>query len=297
VESGFPVILSIDAGGEGHVLTVLGHTFNSDRWTPVARPAYRRQASHGDVELDTYISAVRYADHFVIVDDNLGVNLTLPAEALQSPALTRAGRRRVPKGGVTKHKRAKVDPSRLLPVTGLVLTPKRVRSTGYFAELVAVRFAKELLRSVPAGVCRWRDALLGAGSELVGRTLFQTRTGYAQFLKGLRDSEGHRLSPSEVARVVQELPDAFWVTEISLPDLLSANRHKLGDVLCVNDASRLNQARPAAVATTDRVVLAWLPGLLAVHQDGANSWQTDSQWSLKSHVPVIRGSPLGVHEW
>lgn len=36
IESGFPVIISFSLGRERHVITAVGHTFNSDTWSPLA---------------------------------------------------------------------------------------------------------------------------------------------------------------------------------------------------------------------------------------------------------------------
>jgi hypothetical protein len=62
----------------GHVVTVLGHTSNFDRWKPEADRGY------GNFPLRPYISSAEWCDHYVINDDNYGMYSTLPSEAIRN---------------------------------------------------------------------------------------------------------------------------------------------------------------------------------------------------------------------
>jgi hypothetical protein len=63
-----------------------------------------------------------------------------------------------------------------------------------------------------------------------------------KYLEHIRDSKSHdtsSLTGQEIALLGNELPERFWMVEISLPQLYAGNRSKLGEVLidALNEAS------------------------------------------------------------
>ena len=84
VESACPVILGIEGRNFhsssiiSHAVSVLGHTLNSDRWEPEARPGY------GGLQAQPYIPATGWIGHYIINDDNFGMYLTLPSDMLRT---------------------------------------------------------------------------------------------------------------------------------------------------------------------------------------------------------------------
>jgi len=82
VESGFPVILGIRLLADaGHVVTVVGHTFNKDTWLPEAERDYFKIKSVKQIE---YIPSVAWVNNFIVQDDNYGPYYCLPIKSLQN---------------------------------------------------------------------------------------------------------------------------------------------------------------------------------------------------------------------
>ena len=50
------------------------------------------------------------------------------------------------------------------------------------------------------------------------------------------DFEGTEFSQEEKNEIIKDLPQAFWLIEVTLPDLYSANKSKLLDILYKSDA-------------------------------------------------------------
>jgi hypothetical protein len=106
----------------------------------------------------------------------------------------------------------------------------------------------------------------------------------------VEDSEGAKLTLAEVLKLRSVLPGKFWVTEVSLPDLYTANKHKIGDVI-INAATSRDKHRRA-----ESLVFAWLPGIARYGLGLANIIPS---WSLKGHIRLFRhlDGPLPTLEW
>ena len=219
LETGWPVILGIYGPGVAHVVTLLGHTLNSDRWMPEARRGY------GDFTMDEkYLSAVEWTDHFIAHDDNYGMYVTLPTEALKSVVLHRFN-------------------PHLHTGLAIALAPSGVKLSGMFAESYAIAGMQRLLDEVYRRVRnRWVGKLR---DSYVCRTLLQTKNTYLQHFE-----ETESLADTYRDFLNQVLPNRFWVTEFTVPHLYSANKHKLADIL----------VRCDNCPESERVIFAWLPG-------------------------------------
>ena len=269
VESGCPVILGIYGPGTTHVVTVVGHTRNSDRWSPEARHGY----DGGALQLSPYMSAVEWADHLIAHDDNFGASLSIPTDSLKSVLL--------PAHNAGLH-----------ACIAIAIVPKGVSFSCYKAETIAAGTAQMLLEGV-AGISglpknRWRKRLCDnfrdqeSGSHcerMICRTILQSRSDYIGHF-----SEHCLCSSAELEFLRAALPVRFWVTELSIPPIYTANRHKLGDVIvrCGKNSS----------ASRDRVPFAWFPGV-AVFGDAL------FQWSIEKHIPLLRAghTPCDGMEW
>jgi hypothetical protein len=275
IESRFPVILGIEGLMGGHVVAVLGHTINSDRWEPQARRGY------GAYPLAQYYSSAAWADHFIISDDNYGMYVTLPRNMIRNFVLP------------------EFDPN-LHAAMAVGLVPRSVRVNGYDAELLSSLITEKFLRStVPVvGACRWLKYLRGrVGKDnnhvhpvVVCRTVLTDRKHYCRAMAVVEDSEGAKLTLAEVLKLRSVLPGKFWVTEVSLPDLYTANKHKIGDVI-INAATSRDKHRRA-----ESLVFAWLPGIARYGLGLANIIPS---WSLKGHIRLFRhlDGPLPTLEW
>src|SRR5262245_13705542 len=71
-------------------------------------------------------------------------------------------------------------------------------------------------------------------------------------------------------------PTGFGMTEVTVPNLYTGNKRKLGDLITLANA---NQQQFLTGATQ---VCCWLPGMLmtALSSQG---------WSLFGHIPLLRG--------
>lgn len=266
LESCFPTILGIQWWDRqsnqptGHVVTVLGHTSNFDRWKPEADRGY------GNFPLRPYISSAEWCDHYVISDDNYGMYSALPSEAMRNFVVPGKN----------------PNPHASMAVT---IVPQAVTIRGYWAEQVAVKGACALIEFIQLPQPqKWFNRLKNRrndGAEIVCRTLLQTKQNYVHHIltynSNLSSQQRHSLD---------NLPEYVWVTEISLPNLYSANKTKLGDVVIRANATQ------EELTKGDALCWAWLPGF--VQLENTTNFE---KWEIVSHIPLIRNIPNSTFEW
>ena len=271
VESGHPVLLAFNPTHlAGHVVTVLGHTMNSDKWDCEAHLAYRPEA------FGTYHASAAWVDHFIINDDNFGMYTCMPPSYLRSKVLPQYDRTQ----------RATFAMGFLPP--GLNVPP-------YIAEKAAIGLVRKLQDVYqPASDNRWLrriwEQLEQPQKGIVARTLGCTKEQYVAHLKAKVDSDGHG-PVSAISKTLAKAPDHLWLTEVSLPDLYTANKHKLGDILV--DARAGNRGGQPMLT----YVWGWLPGLQI--PDNPRPGVTPSPWPLTGHIPVLRQAKVfgPCQEW
>ena len=254
IESGCPTILGIVGPEVAHVVAVLGHTLNSDRWTPEARMGY------GGFPISPYISTSAWADHFIVGDDNFGMYVTIPTDTIRNVL--------VPKHNPNLH-----------AAHAIGIVPVGVAVPGYFVEQASASVASTLVRvSTPGPNNRWFQVL--KEQPLVCRTLLGEKTSYTTFMAGVSDERGNKLTDAEKAILDACLPERFWVTEITVPHLYTGNKHKLGDIITRADATQ------DQFNSREAIVFAWLPGLI-MHGPALGSGSIYG--SLMGHIPLLRG--------
>jgi len=208
IESGYPVLVCFTAHNQRHVICAIGHTLNSDIWDAEAKLAYSGAPRW------EYLATASWVDHFVIHDDNYGMYFSMPSKALSPPT---------GEGG----------PFRITDAVGIV--PADVE----LGPLEAEYFASGALRlffSAPLEECYWlrilRQEDAAFGKWVVLRTLLASKAAYQEHLCTMEDVEGNVLRKGGIDVIIREtLPAHFWVTEVTLVDLYSANKRKLGEVL------------------------------------------------------------------
>ena len=125
---------------------------------------------------------------------------------------------------------------------------------------------------------------------LVARTLGCRKGDYIARLKVEVDSDGHGPAGA-IPTALTKAPEHLWLTEISLPDLYTANKHKLGDIL--TDAKVNAQGGQKML----NYVWGWLPGVQVpvILPPGMAA----PSWPLTGHIPLFRpGKVLGpCVEW
>lgn len=269
LESCFPTILGIEYWDKkeqrvsGHVVTVLGHTINSDRWEPEAVRVY------GGYPLKPYIPTAEWCDHYIISDDNYGMHSTLPTDAIRNFI--------VPTKNPNRHVSMAIS-----------IVPDNVTLPGYTAEQFAVDVATKLINSI--GLKKpniWHERLKEKNlkkrkQSLVCRTLLQKKCDYVNSIKAYVQN----LTPEQQS-CLDSLPDYMWVSEISLPNVYTANKHKLGDVVLRADATR------DECMVGKSLVLAWFPGFVQIGGPRFNI----QAWDIQTHVPLIRNAEDSVLEW
>jgi hypothetical protein len=266
IESGCPVILGLANARFGHVVAVVGHTLNSDRWAE-ARHMY------GAVPQASYLSAAGWADHFIVNDDNFGMYVTLPTEAIKNIIVPKYNPNLFASVGVG-----------VLPGKPVTLGPNaEVSIAGYNAEQLASMFLHKLLReTTPAPDNRWFNLLKGGSQALVCRTVFRVKADYVKSLAEMCDERGNKISGGDVQFVERLLPESVWVTEIMTPNLYAGNKRKLGEILSKTRATE------ADIRDRKTLVFGWLAGV-RWHGSGLKSGPKD--WPILGHVALARGIP------
>lgn len=279
LESGFPALLAFrteDPNAAGHVVAVIGHTLNSDLWYPEARVGYPLTFPSGRY---ARVPASYWMDNLIVQDDNLGMYTCVSSRCLSKVTLPRCD----------PHSRA---------VCAFGLLRGRAPRGPLNAEYNATVLLTDGLRSLDPHVIaeRWlRELALAVHDKRrspVCRTVLVSRHRYVSHAGTARDWQGHGLSDDHLRLLEDNLPPKFWMVEISLPNLYSANKRKLGELLF----SRMgpNRLDPLAGWIGGR-----LPGIFFTPAPGTDRVPHPVPSQLSGHVELYRGpkpSPMPP-EW
>jgi hypothetical protein len=231
------------------VVTVFGHTRNSDEWHPEAIPAYSGPSS------TPYYPSSFWIDHFLIHDDNFGPYFAFSSRALEFDANVKA------RWIVALH-----------PIWPEV-------RPDYAEGAAAVLLANLLPSLTPLGRGRWFEMMTRNQLRYVLRTVLIQREKYLEHIRASKSHDLTNLSDVEL-ELFNELPEWFWMVEISLPQLYAGNRSKLGEVLI--DA--LSEA--SSVDLTTSLIALRLPSILIKRNgDGTMRWYP---LSMLAHSPIFQ---------
>jgi uncharacterized protein YozE (UPF0346 family) len=274
LESKYPCLLVFTTKGPGsHIVPILGHTLNSDIWKPEAVRAY----SH-DSTFDGYFSAVKWVDHFVIHDDNFGMYHCLPVDTLKRITLP-------------KH-----DPY-FRAAYAVAVVPSDVTTTAREAEWASIYVTSDLLnRSQQNGeeLDIWCERLLSYKNIPTIRTFNLTKEEYSRSLDA-QDFDGNSFSPQDKQTLTDDLPDRFWLSEITLPDLYAANKHKIIDFFY-----RSNNPDDVTDPNDKKMKQRWLQVRFPYVLMKRNADEKISSHSLavKSHYPLYpHNTDVDKQEW
>ncbi|MBM4066605.1 MAG: hypothetical protein FJ266_13365 [Planctomycetes bacterium] len=223
MESGFPgFIVFRTRSTDLHVVPIIGHTLNTDSWQPEADIRYNRRVRFHFRPVSAWI------DNFIIHDDNFGMYLSYPASKL-SEKKGRYGYFVDHVIFVTEHK--------------ITLPPDRLE-----IDLISdLRQVFELNKDVSEEENPWLHRIINEEkAPLVSRTMVAKKTDFLKTL-GQRDSNGKKITKTDIDAVGEQMPDRFWLTEVTLPDLYLANKTAL-----ISIVTQLN---------TDRQIFIRLPRL------------------------------------
>lgn len=264
LESRCPVLLVFSTSGTtSHIVPVLGHTLNSDMWRPEAAPAYSNQGSRLN-----YQPASAWTDHFIIHDDNFGMYFCLPVDALKKVTLP-------------KH-----DPA-FRAIFAVVVIPSGVTTPAWEAEWASVVIIKDFLSKFKAAnmtLDKWSKRIISSDTvrrPIVVRTFLVKKEDYIKSLEQ-KDFEGNTFSPENIATLTDDLPSQFWLSEITLPDLYTANKSKIMDFFYSCELPPLQN--------TDDIFNRWIqvrfPYVILKKDD--NGLPVILPMQIKSHYPLLR---------
>jgi hypothetical protein len=229
VESGFPAILFFetqeqDADGEiaSHAIPIFGHTFNEDTWVPDANLRYfpMRKATKA-LSSDTWVSM------FVGHDDNAGSNYCIPQNYMEATRMCvdehgNLLRCRQQKGGVAY---------------AIGSLPRKIKVNPIVAEAIGADYLLAVLNEVPSHFPGWQErwqkrlAAYHENQLLVLRTVLINGSQYKSHLDAVRGWNRKRYPKWLINAFKSVAADWFWMVELSVPELFSANRRKIGEIL------------------------------------------------------------------
>ena len=249
VESGNLALLAFSTGdGEAdHVVTVFGHTRNSDEWHPQAIPAYTGPSS------GRYYASSAWVDHFLIHDDNFGPYYTLSTRALE------------------------VDP-KMRPICVIAVQAHEPNAPPAFAEGVASFILANLLPGLAGERSeKWFEYITRRTQTYVLRTLLVSKANYLAHISGACGHDGGRYSQADIDHFAF-LPEFFWMVEFSLPALYTGNNSKLGEILL--DANKVaDPKKPETLFLGMR-----MPSLILTAEDGSAALHESA---FKTHCPIF----------
>ncbi len=213
IESGAGSLLAFRMGGPnapdvGHIIPCFGHTFNEDAWGPQAENAYFHIG-----ESIQYIPSRAWCSSLIVHDDNFGANLCIPVSLLKPDQV----------------------------IYAIELFPDRYQFSGAEAEVVSADYFYSLLTTledgeVAANVWIKRLLLHVRNQMLILRCVAVNREQYLDDLQSHTDWEGNVESSEIIESLQNQLPNEMWMVEVTIPEIFSTNKRKLGEILL--DASR-----------------------------------------------------------
>lgn len=227
IESRCPVLLVFTTTTEdAHIVPIIGHTLNTDMWKPEAESSYFWQRNPLN-----YKSSASWVDHFIMHDDNFGMYLCLPVDSLKKTTFP------------------SLDPTFRAYYAAVVL-PANVITPAYEAEWASVLIVKEYceaLRKARGSLDQWTERIalsdkIAPQTPVVARTFLATPDDYLKSLDK-DDFEGNVFSDQDKQELIDTLPPIFWLSEISLPDLYTANRHKIIDFFYPADVAPMKNTK------------------------------------------------------
>ncbi len=267
IESGFPGIVFFGTEiqtHEGeiayHVIPVFGHTFNEDTWAPGADLKYfhHRKATK-------CLTSSAWVSMFIGHDDNSGSNFCIPQHYMEPLRTCRneTGDAVLDDNGapITCHQQGGSV------AYAIATVPAGIEADPIEAEAIAADFLLAILAEVPESFPgwkeRWQNRLANpenalAPDDLILRTSLITGSGYCRHLEMVSGWDRNKKIPDSIIDTLSPVADdPFWMIEVSLPELFSANRRKVGEVLIRADRE------PSTDRDAGSLLLARLPGCFA----------------------------------
>jgi hypothetical protein len=156
--------------------------------------------------------------------------------------------------------------------------PKQVKVNPISAEVIGADYLFKILLKMPSGSDKWRKRLQDYAEQqlLILRPILIDVKQYADHLAGISDWDGKRMREN-IIKALRRIPaNWMWMIELSVPELFSANRRKVGEVL-------LDAEVPAGPARDfSNFFLARLPGCFAFYLGGGSA--NPRYQFIRSHI-------------
>jgi hypothetical protein len=235
IESGHPTLLAFQTGSNPHVVAAIGHTLNSNSWLPLALKAY---AINGQCNITQpvvstsqpvvqpvekrYLSSLAWVDDFLVHDDNVGMQLSLPAHAFHDVDHYVENSNFLPKGAVGIYPKS---------YNILTLAQDAERAVENFLTRLVKNKVKYLTGSDNYYVKHLLPHFDVKKRTVVLRTSLVPAEAYLQHLK-LGDNFENFLKDETIQAIRGLLAQKlYWLVEVSEPDLYVGNKAKVIDIL------------------------------------------------------------------
>jgi hypothetical protein len=236
IESGCPCLLTFQvrketAQSESHIIPILGHTFDADSCLAYAKHKY----GLGD---DIFYQSCDWVSAFLMHDDNFGAYHTVRRSFVR-PLNDGLGELNN-NGNLNKTDRGKEEPNYTINenedhyVWGLATQERKGSLYSYEIKNFTVDEVQKQLEEIcksNVDVQVLKRALKkdkDGHNSIILRSVFVEKQSYKIYLRTKCDIE-----ENEIENITNELPNYFWMIEISCPELFSQNRKKFGELLFV----------------------------------------------------------------
>lgn len=260
IETGCGSLLAFKLSGPsapavGHIIPCFGHTFNEDAWGPHADVMYFTVGAR-----IAYVPSRAWTSSFIVHDDNLGANLCIPQAFVKDENAGYA----------------------------VELLPRGYAYSGALAEIVASDYFYSLLPAVfnSGRGNPWLHRLIHYVTEqrLILRCVPITVKGYLDYLGNAEDWEHVTENPQSIEDLSALKPEKLWMVEVSVPEVFSTNKRKLGEILLDAENPLSNQVDGTSF------VLARFPECYVFFDSISDSGQPSfltSPSNFKSHLPLL----------
>jgi hypothetical protein len=227
IESGIPAMVVFTHGDQetsarspdiSHIMPVVGHTLNGDKWLPMASMHYSSMRTDAGENEHRYRTTAEWVCHLVIHDDYLGPYYCMTEDDLNYP-------RQNP------HEEAK---TRIQFVIGLIPKDSIVQVAPYYVQDTAAKIfesnCEDLVSKLKSPWRKYFQQHPWTPDTLVLRTQLVNRSDYIKHLYENSDHVGNKALQSLRKQLRSRLPDFFWIIEFTLPEVYAVNQNKFGEI-------------------------------------------------------------------
>jgi hypothetical protein len=270
VESGFPAIVIFQMADEPnlhHAIPVFGHTFNEDTWVARAEVDYFKVGRS-----IRHIPSESWVSMYIAHDDNWGSNFCVPRNYLHTQQYCAHSPR--------QNNGCIMDTGSIQYVIGTF--PKEVMVNALQAEAIGADYLMTILKSkeLPLYHPAWGQRLHSyfRKKQIVLRPILIKKKQYADHLHKIRDWNGKKLG----FKLQIQNDEWIWIVELSVPELFSANRRKVGEVVLRAEHKPLHRR------DFKNFLIARIPGYFAIYVSGGarDPLYEFTPCNLKSHVEL-----------